>query len=333
MSRGRPAVLAAVIATSLAAAGCLTASQESRLQTDMSQVRDQVFEMQKDTAAVLMRLEAIEDGLASQRDASPTHFADLESLLRSLTDEVRALGARMDDNTSRMTALSRDVTAAREQYRALEARLAASLATGARPTTRPLPGAGGGGEPPEEPGPDTYGVAGGPPGEPVNLPDPSAPLSGGEADPNPPLTPAPVPSAATAAEGPADEAAQEQAYRAAYNDYTRGSFDSALSGFQEFQRQFPSSPLAGRAQYYIGESLFSQQRYDESAAAFTLTIENYPGSDKAAAAYLKKGLSLLALKQTARGVIQLQHVIETYPRTEEARVAADRLRQLGLRDH
>jgi TolA-binding protein len=54
--------------------------------------------------------------------------------------------------------------------------------------------------------------------------------------------------------------------------------------------------------------------------------------DNAAAAFLKRGLSLLALKQTAQGVVQLQHVIDTFPRSEEARIAADRLRQLGLRD-
>ena len=121
--------------------------------------------------------------------------------------------------------------------------------------------------------------------------------------------------AGSAGRGFVDEAAQEEVYRLAYNDYTRGSFDGALDGFQEFLRRFPASPLAGRSQYYIGESHFSQQRYAEAAEAFTLTIENHPGSDKTAAAYLKKGLSLLALRQTARGVIQLQHVIETYPRS------------------
>jgi tol-pal system protein YbgF len=130
----------------------------------------------------------------------------------------------------------------------------------------------------------------------------------------------------------ADEAAQEANYRTAYNDFNRGDFENARMGFQEFLRRYPSSPLAGRAQYFIGESLFSQQRYSQAAESFTRVIENYPGSDKTAAAYLKKGLSLLALKQTARGVMQLQHIIETYPRSEEARVAADQLRQLGLRD-
>ncbi len=321
---------APLLAAALAAAGCLTASQESRLQTDMAQVREQVFTMQRDTAAILARLQELERVLEAQGGSSPARFADLEALLRTLTDEVRALGARLDDNTSRMTALSRDVIAAREQYRSLEARLAAALATRGLQT----PGPGGVYAGPAAP------LATDPNGFPVEAPTagpgPAAPGAEDAAAPPETTAAAPetgaVPAGTPPAVATADEAAQEASYRSAYNDYTRGAFDSAILGFREFLRRWPGSPLAGRAQYFIGESLFSQQRYDEAAQAFTLTIDNYPGGDKIAAAYLKKGLSLLALKQTARGVMQLQHVIEAYPRTEEARIAADQLRQLGLRD-
>lgn len=329
MPRGR-LLMAPILLAALAAVGCLTASQESRLQKDVADVRDQMFGMQRDTAAILSRLDSMEATVKEAQGGAPTRFADLEALLRTLTDEVRALGARLDDNTSRMTALSRDVSAARDQYRALEARLAAALATRgiqAPPAgmATPYPGA---------PGPaDPNGPAAGPatagtdPMQPGMVATPGAGSGATDLDsiPDPAAPP-------TSTLGPADEAEQEAAYRSSYNDFTRGSFDAAILGFREFLRRYPASPLAGRAQYLIGESWFSQQRYGESSQAFTLVIENYPGSDKVAAAYLKKGLSLLALKQTARGVIQLQHVIETYPRSEEARIATERLRQLGLRD-
>ena len=118
---------APLLVAALAAAGCLTASQESRLQTDMAQVREQVFAMQRDTAAILTRLQELERVLEVQGGSSPARFADLEALLRTLTDEVRALGARLDDNTSRMTALSRDVIAARrDEMLAAAAELAES---------------------------------------------------------------------------------------------------------------------------------------------------------------------------------------------------------------
>jgi tol-pal system protein YbgF len=293
----------------LAAAGCLTASQQSRLQTDMAEVRQQVFEMQKDTSAILSRMEGLEQSVAQQQGASPTRFADLESLIQSLADQVRTLGARLDDNTARMATLAHEIALTRQQGRALDARLAAALATRGLPPPGTLP-----------------------PGSPEGAPGASAETAGNGGDEEggaAPTTAVPLP-VATAGADPGDVASQETSFRAAYADYTRGSFESALIGFQEFLKSFPGSPLAEGAQYYIGDCLFSQQRYEEASDAFTVVIERYPASDKAPSAHLKKGLSLLALRQTARGVIQLQHVIETYPRSEEARLARDRLRQLGL---
>lgn len=344
MTRG--AVLApAAMALALCAAGCLTATNQTRLQKDMADVRQQSFDTQKSMAEIKTRLDSIEEALKSSAGASPTRFADLETLLQSLSDQVRALGARLDDNTSRMSTLAQEIALARQQYRALDARLAAALATRGlpAPSASPMPG----GEP---------GTEGGEPGAPA----PGTPPAGSEGTPGgsqPPgqatggtgATPAGVAPGAGGAPAPAgtdansaaasklspDEmgAAQESAFRAAYSDYTRGSYESALMGFQEFLKSYPDSPLAEGAQYYVGDCLFSQQKYQEASDAFTKVIENYPESDKAPSAHLKKGLSLLALKQTARGVIQLQHVIETYPRSEEARLARERLRQLGLSVH
>jgi len=350
VSRGGLAIAPAGLFLALAAAGCLTASQQSRLQTDMSDVRQQVFQMQKDTAAILSRMEGIEQALSRSENASPTRFADLEALLQSLSDQVRALGARIDDNTARMTTLTQEIALARQQYRALDARLAAAIATRGLPsqpgtygTVPPMTGSpdvasgapppAGGEHSPEDPDSRRSDSTNGDPsrahpgvgGLPGTAPasSPSAPMPpAGQAG-----TPPPAQAAMT---GEADVAEQEAAFRAAYSDYTRGSYESALMGFQEFLKSFPGSALTEGAQYYAGDCLFSQQRYEEASDAFTVVIEQYPSSDRAPAAHLKKGLSLLALKQTARGVIQLQHVIETYPRSEEARLARERLRQLGL---
>ncbi len=305
--RGRVAAGAAIV-LSLAAAGCLTASPQSRVQTDLDEVRKQMFEVQRDTAAILSRMAALDEKLSKQEGASPIRWADLQALLQTLSDEVRSLGARLDDNTARMGSLSRDMAAARDQYRALDAKMSTLLA--ARGSAAPVGG-----------------------GVPIPVPEAVAPLIPSEA---PPITGAPqVEPAAPRGAAPAapdDEAAQEEAFRAPYSEYTRGNYDLALAGFQEFLKRYPGSPLAASAQYYTGECLFSQQRYQEAADAFGRTVAEHPDSDKIAASYLKKGLSLLALKQTAQGVVQLQHVIESFPRSEEARIAADRLRQLGLRD-
>lgn len=354
MTRGpsllRAAPAAALLVLAAAAGGCLTASDQSRLQTDMADVRQQVFDMKKSTAEILQKIGTMEEALSRQEGASPTRFADLEALLQSLTDQVRALGARLDDNTARMATLAHEIALARQQYRSIDARLAAALATRGLPAPGEAPGSGG--APP-------FQGSGGLPSAPVLPPgaaagtDPNAPEDAGDATGSPgtgsgatpqgasgapppmaqanPVTP-PGPGApeTMSPADPAEIAAQEAAFRAAYADYTRGNYESALTEFQEFLKSYPGSPLAEGAEYYAGDCLFSQQRYEEASAAFTRVIERYPASDKAPAAHLKKGLALLAMKQTARGVIQLQHVIETYPRSDEARLARERLRQLGL---
>jgi tol-pal system protein YbgF len=335
IARGRISLLA-VQALALSAAGCLTASQESRVQTDLEDVRKQVFQMQKDTAAMASKMDAVTESLARQQSAGPTQFADLQAMIQSLADDVRRLGERINDNTSLINSLSRDVSAARDQYRGLEARLAASPSA-----LSSYPGAPGGGT--------NTGTA--PQSAPSGTSGPSAPGNApvaGKGGPGTPPQPPPGPGsgspgtqsgspernvAIAGVASPADEAAQEEAFRKPYAEYTRGSFDTAQSGFEEFLVRYPDSPLAGNAHYFSGECLFSQQRYQAAAEAFTKSIQASPNGEKTASAYLKKGLSLLALKQTAQGVVQLQHVIEAYPRSDEARIAADRLKQLGLRNH
>lgn len=339
MRAGVRGARAAVLLSSLAAAGCLTASQESRLQTDLEEVRRQVFEIQRSNAEVAAKMEEVRAALAKQETASPTRWADIQALLQSLADEVRRLGARVDDGTARLGMLARDIAATRDQYRALEARIAAMMGAQGAAVGSYAGGAPAGAPPPPAPPAAPIGSAAagpvpavGPPQAPApGTPTAPAGAPGIGAGPSAPAAPPAPQAAAMGVSVPTDEE-QEEAFRAAYARFTRGDADAALAGFQQFLERYPLSPLAGSAHYYAGECHFSRQRYQEAAAAFSKAITGDPEGERAAAAYLKKGLSLLALKQTAQGVVQLQHVIEAYPRSEEARIAADRLRQLGLRD-
>jgi tol-pal system protein YbgF len=120
-------------------------------------------------------------------------------------------------------------------------------------------------------------------------------------------------------------------FRAAYADYSKGSYDMALAGFTEFLRAHPDHADAQQAQYWIGECLFSQKRYPEAIDAFDKAITRAPAGERAAVASLKKGLAQLEAGQSSQGVATLQKLVEKYPRTEEAGLASDKLRQLGLR--
>ena len=128
---------------------------------------------------------------------------------------------------------------------------------------------------------------------------------------------------------PASENPME-VYQAAYRDYQRGNWDLALAGFRDFLARYPESELAPNAEYWIGESLYSQKKYSEAIDQFNRVVDKYPRSDKAPAALLKKGYGYLAMNDRPRAIVQFQYVVHEYPTSRESALAKDRLRQLGI---
>jgi tol-pal system protein YbgF len=121
-----------------------------------------------------------------------------------------------------------------------------------------------------------------------------------------------------------------ETYQAAYRDYQRGNFDLAIDGFRDFLAGNTRSELADNAAYWIGESLFSQKKYREAIQQFDSVVNNYPKSEKVPGALLKKGYSYINVGERAQGVVQLQYVLHEHPRSQEAKLARDKLKQLGI---
>jgi tol-pal system protein YbgF len=121
-----------------------------------------------------------------------------------------------------------------------------------------------------------------------------------------------------------------EVYQAAYRDYQRGNYDLALAGFRDFLKNYPNSELSSNAEYWIGESLYSQKKYSEAIEQFNGVVNKYPKSDKAPGALLKKGYAYLALNDRPRAIVQFQYVVHEYPSSRESALAKDRLKQLGI---
>ncbi len=160
--------------------------------------------------------------------------------------------------------------------------------------------------------------------------EPSAPISLGSDDnlgvaPAPPIrggSPSPVERAAPAAEPLA-------LYKSAYDDLRAGRHEAAEKGFRDFVRRYPHHDYADNAQYWLGECFYDQKRYDKAAPEFRAVLARWPTGNKAPDAMLKLGFSLLALGDVDKGGKVLREVPATYPRTEAARLASERLAQLG----
>jgi len=120
-----------------------------------------------------------------------------------------------------------------------------------------------------------------------------------------------------------------EAYRQAMNDYNSGNFDLALAGFQNYITQFPDASQVDKAQYWIGECLYSKKEFTRAIDAFSKVLKTYPKSDKAAGAKLKIGLSYLNEKNNAKAREYFHKVVKEYPGTREAELAKEKLKKTG----
>ena len=118
-------------------------------------------------------------------------------------------------------------------------------------------------------------------------------------------------------------------YKSAYDDLRAGKHEAAERGFREFVKKYPHHDYADNAQYWLGECFYDQRAFDKAAPEFRAVVTRWPTGNKAPDAMLKLGFSLLALGDVDRGRTTLRAVDTTYPRTEAARLASERLAQLG----
>jgi tol-pal system protein YbgF len=139
-----------------------------------------------------------------------------------------------------------------------------------------------------------------------------------------------VPGVPPPAAAPSAGSDPETQYRAAYNDYLRGSYDLALAGFRQYLEAFPNTDLTDNAAYWIGECYYRQKKYQDAIRQFDLVTSQYPNSDKMASALLRKGYAYIELGEQSKGVVQLQNVIRRFPRSDEANLAKQQLSNLGI---
>lgn len=169
-------------------------------------------------------------------------------------------------------------------------------------------------------------------------------LAARPAPPAPGVTPpAPAPAVTPAPRPSGDGPTPERAYQAAYLDFTKGNFPLAVSGFREFVRRFPDSPLADKAQYWVGESYFSLARrsagagqaqqatreLEQAVQEFRKVVLNYPRGEKVPTAIYKEALALLDLGQTKVAQLRLRYLLDNFPQSEEAPLARERLAAPG----
>ena len=154
-------------------------------------------------------------------------------------------------------------------------------------------------------------------------------------EPPPANTSAPLgaPAGAAAAAGatvapPRPTGSDQQNYQAAFDLISARKYEDAAAGFERFLVNFPTSPLADNAQYWLAETHYVRGQFKEALPAFRKVLEKYPQSAKLPDALLKVGYCQIELGDRNAARTSLQEVMRQFPDTTAARLASQRLSAL-----
>ena len=157
-----------------------------------------------------------------------------------------------------------------------------------------------------------------------------------------PVTPSPAPrdsaapgapgAQAPAAAAPAGPSAgspgPNQLFQSSLDQLRRGSPGSARRGFEELLRLYPTSDVAGEAQFYIGEALAAEGNLSAADTAYGTVVARYSESARAPTALYKRALLLQQRGNIAMARTALNDLVRRYPRSDEAQLARERLRTM-----
>ncbi len=110
---------------------------------------------------------------------------------------------------------------------------------------------------------------------------------------------------------PAGSASEQ--YNAAFGLLKQADYPGAEQAMKAFVGQHPNDPLAGSAQYWLGETYYARGRYAEAASAFAEGYRNYPRGPKAADDLLKLGMSLARADQKQNACVALTQLDRDFP--------------------
>ncbi len=137
--------------------------------------------------------------------------------------------------------------------------------------------------------------------------------------------PAPGAGAATAGGG------ASALYEAAMEQFRRGAYGTARSGFKEFVDSYPADQLAPEAQYYLAETYREEGDAEAALREYNRVIQLYPNSSAAPLALYKAGLLERDRGNKDSACQYFQRVLAGFPRSDVSRLAREQAERLDCR--
>lgn len=270
-------VLSALLLTTVVATPAFAVDKEHRqLMADVRILEEQNQQLQNLLGTITDAIKAVNARIDDQTNAERKALADQKLVIDNLTNDVRIIREKLDDSNVRLGSLSQELEALRQGVQQL----------GSRPATTDL--------------------------------TPGAPPSDTAAAATPPPSPSPVVPIGTS---------PDKLFETAYSDYTLSQWDLAIAGFEAFIRAFPRGDKADDAQVLIGNCYLQAGKNDKAVDAYNVAIRTYPGGNALPEAYYRKGLALKNLRQADLARQSFETVVRTYPESAEAALARQQLTQ------
>lgn len=272
------------------------AEQMQQLQRELSDLQRTVYSGAPAPAGAA----AASGNLAASQEV---RIQEMQSQMSSLTGRIEELGYQMQRLQERVDTLANAVgEMMRSGTQPAGEPMAEAPAEGASPTGSSVAGATAT-EPPAADGtppPHTFQaqLAG------------RADVSGGTQPQS--LTPPQTAAAPAAAYDLPGDTPDEQ-YQYAFGLLRQANYPEAERALRTFIERNPNSPLAGNAQYWLGETYYVRGDYQNAAVAFAEGYQKYPDSGKAPDNLLKLGMSLGEIGSKADACTALNELDKQFP--------------------
>ena len=115
------------------------------------------------------------------------------------------------------------------------------------------------------------------------------------------------------------DASPKQLYETAYGYLLQRDYGAAEAAFEEFLRRHPNDPLAGNAQYWLGESLYVRGQYRAAAGAFLKGYQTYSQQRQGAGEPPEARHVAAAARPEGRRLLLLQRARHQVPERADAR--------------
>jgi len=124
-------------------------------------------------------------------------------------------------------------------------------------------------------------------------------------------------SSPTAAPAAGSGSSGDQAYHDAFKLLQDGDYAGAERGFRSFVQRNPQSPLAGSAEYWLGETYYARRDYSNALTAYAEGYKVYKSSPKGPDNLLKLGITLAALGRKPDACAIFARFTHDYPRATD----------------